>query len=627
MSVIADQRPAVTPQVIAGLLLAARDFQQQAALPHPTVAEILAQTTAKRSAAYAIRQRLVALLPTLVRPAGRPPTPAVTPPPATDAITLAVLRFVMDHPGCVHGSAARRQYAASFRRFVIDLRAQHAALDLAAFAAAAAVPLDTLRDWERVPAVAAAATPQPAPPPAAAHPATDPLHIETVLAAWDTWAGDLAPFCSHVRDHLLVPLGRTAITAILAAHGVHHPQRRARRSPDESALRQSFETFFPGAQWVGDGTPVTVTLDGQRFTFNFELIVDAASAACVGASIRDAEDGTALTDALADSVTTTGAPPLAVLVDNRPSNLTPEVAQTVADDGAVLIPATPGRPPNKGHVEGAFGLFFQMLPALALAATTPRELARQILRLVIMTWGRTLNGRPRATHAGRNRRELYAAQPTPEEIAAARAALQERLRRQRAARQTAQARLAPHVRQTLAAAFTGLGFADPDGQLQTAIARYPLAAIVDGIAIFDGKLAAGTLPPDVDARYLLGIVRNVAHRREAEAIAVAMLRARLAAQDAILTPLVVRHQALVSAAPTAAARVVPCVDAALLATAYLDRLFWLHAAGDGIREAPAAERPTLYTRAVRIINAAPRLPHADRLEAARSVAHRAFPLA
>ena len=89
-----------------------------------------------------------------------PSTPAAPAPPATDAITLAVLRFVLDHPGCVHGSVARRQYAAPFRRFLVDLRAQHAPLDLATFAAATGVPHDTLRDWERVPAVAAAATPR-----------------------------------------------------------------------------------------------------------------------------------------------------------------------------------------------------------------------------------------------------------------------------------------------------------------------------------------------------------------------------------------------------------------------------------------------------------------------------------
>jgi hypothetical protein len=614
------------PQVIAGLLLAARDYLRPAELPHPSVEEILVQTTARRSAAYAARERLVALLPTLWRPPGRPPTPAATPPPGTDAISQAVLAFVMDHPGCVHGSAARRQYSAAFRRFLLDLRQQHAALDLMAFASAAGVPLDTLRDWERVPAAPAPVTPTSSPP--ADRPATDPLHVETVLAAWHTWEGDLAPFCTHVRDHLLVPFGRTAITAILEAHGVYQPRRRQGRSPDETALRQAFETFFPGAQWVGDGTPVTVTLDGQRFTFNFELIVDAASAACVGASVRDAEDSVALTAALADGVATTGAPPLSVLVDNRPSNLTPEVAQTVAATDTTLLPATPGRPQNKGHVEGAFGLFFQVLPALVLTAVSPRELARQILQLAITIWARTLNGRPRAARGGHSRRELYYVQPTPEEIATARAALEARLKRQLAARQTAQARLDPQVRQLLAAAFSRLGFADPDGHLQTAIARYPLAALVDGLAIFDGKLAAGTLPADVDGpRYLLGIVRNVALRREAEEIAEAMLRARLAAQDAILTPLVVRHRALLDAHTSPAVRLVAFIDAALQADVFLARLFWLQAAGDCIREAASPERSRLYQRAVRIINAAPRLLHADRLEAARTLAHRAFPLA
>ena len=96
---------------------------------------------------------------------------------------------------------------------------------------------------------------------------------------------------------------------------------------------------------------------------------------------------------------------LAVLVDNRPSNLTAEVERTLAHTDTLLIPATPARPQTKGHVEGAFGLFFQMLPALVLTALTPRQLAREILRLVITTWGRTLNGRPRPTRTAQPRRQ------------------------------------------------------------------------------------------------------------------------------------------------------------------------------------------------------------------------------
>ena len=68
--------------------------------------------------------------------------------------------------------------------------------------------------------------------------------------------------------------------------------------PDELALRGSFRTFFPGAQWVGDGMQVPVVVDGQRFVFNLELNVDAYTDAFVGMSVRDNEDSAAVVEAL-----------------------------------------------------------------------------------------------------------------------------------------------------------------------------------------------------------------------------------------------------------------------------------------------------------------------------------------
>ena len=48
----------------------------------------------------------------------------------------------------------------------------------------------------------------------------------------------------------------------------------------------------------------------------------------------------------------------------------------------------------------------------------------------------------------------------------------------------------------------------------------------------------GTLPPGVDARYLLGIIQNLGNEREGVAIAEELLRARLDARDRMLAPLV-----------------------------------------------------------------------------------------
>ncbi|MBI5543317.1 MAG: hypothetical protein HY901_05475, partial [Deltaproteobacteria bacterium] len=582
MTAIADSSPAVASSVIAGLLLAARDHQHLLGLPGAEVEQILEKTVAARSSAYEAKAKLLGLLPTLVRPVGRPPAVRAAPAPAADALCHEVLRFVMDHPGCIHGGPDRRHYSDSFRRLVLDLREKHPALGVEELAHAVEVPVDTLRDWLRAPA----------PPETEASSKTDPtswgtgnLHVQAILAEWDLWEGKFLPFCEHVAEHLRVPYKRTAMAAILEAHGVRLRKKRDGRSPDETALRDAFQTFFPGAQWVADGTKVVVRFFDQAFAFNVELNVDAHTGAFVGASIRDEEDSAALLQSLEDGKVTTGAPPLAELVDNRPSNLTPEVRDALAAEGTLLIPATQGRPQNKGHVEGAFGLFRQMAPPIALNGETEREAARELLRLVVTTWARTLNHRPRTDRRGKSRVDLYFDTPTPEQIADARAELQERLRRQEAARRTQQARQDPVVRQTIAAAFTRLGIADPDGHVLDAVAGHPLSPVVDGIAICEGRRAAGSLPRDLDTpgRYLLGIVRNVAQQREGELISDAMLRARLEAQDALLAPLVQLRHRIEQPGAAAPQTLASFVDNALDTERTIDRLFWLSSAGDLIR--------------------------------------------
>jgi hypothetical protein len=298
-------------------------------------------------------------------------------------------------------------------------------------------------------------------------------------------------------------------------------------------------------------------------------------------------------------------------------------------DDTLLIPATRARPQNKGHCEGAFGLFFQVIPPLVLAATTRREAAREMLRLIITTWGRTLNHRPRADRGGKSRVELYSENPpTPEQIAQARAALEERLRLQQARRRTLQARQDPVVRQIIAEAFVRFGIDDPEGHLLDAIAGHPLSPVIDGIAIFAARDAAGSLPRDLDipGRYLLGIVRNVAQQREGELISDAMLRGRLAAQDLLLAPLVLERRSVEEKIHDGPGILARFLDHALDTDRTIDRLFWLSAAGDLIRHSPAPERPDLFRLGARRINAASRAPYAERLKATRWLAHRALPL-
>jgi len=628
MTSLTENLANVSSNVIAGLLLAAKTQLDKLELPHPKAAQILQATSAGRTRAYAHKTTILAQLEELSRPAGRPARVAL-PPAETDSTSRKVLRFVMDHPGCVSRRGTERQrYSDDFREFLLGMwEKEKVNMDLATFARSTEVPLGTFKDWVRLArprnAEEASAENQTSTfvnePGAQEETSAKAAQLETILAEWKQWHGDFIAFCDHLKKHLRIPHGRTLIANILEQLGERHPQRRQGRSPDEKALRGAFETFFPGAQWTGDGSPITVTLDGQQFTFNLELMVDTDSAALVGASLRDEEDSAAVTTAFADGVQTTGDSPLSLLLDLRSCNHTAEVNQTLND--TLNIPATKGRAQNKAHVEGAFGLFQQTVPALEINADNPREQARQLLLLAVQTWARTLNHKPRPDRNGQSRVQQYqAAAPTPQQVAQAKATLEERLRRQKEALETNKARTDPVTRQLLEEAFVRLDLVDPTGNIGAAIARYPLDAILAGIATFEGKRNADTLPNDADARYLLGIVRNTSLQHEGLLISEALLKARLQAQDLLLHGLKRAHHHILQTLSKPGDLMRALLEKALDTDRRLDRLFWLQAVTDLMCNQPIALRDALWRSAHRRILSTFRLPYADRLAAVHYLA-------
>lgn len=622
MPLVAPEGAAVSPLLTAALLLVAIGRLESLGLPHPTATSVLVATGASRSRAYELRGAIEAILPTVLRPPGRPEKAAPAP-IDTSAIVRAARDFAYDHPGAVGGGAARRRYSDGFRRFVLELAAAHRDVPLDAFADAVGVPLPTVKDW-----LAGGMDVTKPPPSLASVPSTDPTgpQIETILATWKTWEGGFSAFCRHVQHDWRVPFGRELIADVLTAYGVRFAKRRSGRSPDEDALRGQFQTFFPNAQWVGDGSPLDVTVGGCTFTFNLELMVDPCSGAVTGASVRDNEDATAVIEAFDDGVATTGKPPIAVLLDNKPSNHAEDVVENLGDTS--IVRATPFRPQNKAHVEGTFGLFQQVAPALVVSLGAPREVARQLLELIVTTWARTLNHRPRPDRGGRSRVQCHLGRvPTAEEIAAAKQALAERIRVQGKARQTRAARQDPLVRSTVASALARLGFDDPDSELLNGIARYPIDAVVEGIAIVEGKRRAGTLPEHADARYLLGCVRNVSNEREGWEIALALWDERSRARDAALDAAERQRDTLADELDSVERRVAAYVDRALATSRRIDRFFWLTAAADAVLDEDQSARHPLFRLAARRVHATHAIPHRDRLAATRFLAARVLPIA
>lgn len=621
MPPIAEKLLSVCPIVVAALLLLGRALCESLALPAPTVVAILAATKVPRSTAYEQLDVLVALLPTLVRARGRPPRPPPGANTDSSALTRAVLGYVMDHPGCVHGGAVRQRYSDAFRRFVVELRAEHAAVENEAFADATALPLGTLKDWLRAPSSEADATESATP----ARPGAEGAQMQTVLDAWPRWEGSFLGFCEHVQGELRLPFGRDLVARILEVHGLRRRAPREGRSSDELALRGAFRTFFAGAQWVGDGMQVPVVINGRRFTFNLELNVDAHTGAFVGASVRDNEDSAAVVEAFADGVATTGSTPLALLLDNKPSNHTADIDDALGDTRRIR--ATPERPQNKAHVEGAFGLFSQVLPELLLDTRRGEHaLAVALLRIVAEVWGRTTNHRPRKDRGGRSRVDLYSDPPSDEQIEQASRELRETAERQERARRTLEARRRPDVLRFLDTQFARLALLDPERHIRIATAGHSLDAIVDGVAIFEGKRIAKTLPDGADARYLLGIVKNVDAQTEGEHIGRRLFALRLEVRDTMLASLVTARDLLCAAADTTRV-VADCVDRALDVQSPLERTFWIDSLASVIRACAATQHASLFAAAVRRIEATFAVTPRERHDAVRLLADRVVVLA
>jgi hypothetical protein len=623
--------------LVTALLLVARAAAARYALPAPSADAILTATGVSRSRAYELALELVALVPTLARRAGRPAKAA--PPASADtvAITLAVLGYVMSHPGCVD-RGRRQSYAQGFRRFVLDLCAKHPDVAVETMADAVAIPLGTLKDWLRTRAfvpVAATDEEPSAEPIAAARTADAPtaddgvdvLRFKSVIEAWRRWCGSFRDFCEHVRRDLRINFRRDLIARILRAEGLRRNTARGTVVSDEIATRGSFRTYFPGAQWVGDGMQVPVLFGGERFVFNVELDVDAHTAAFVGVSVRDTEDSAAVVEAFDSGVATTGAPPIALLLDNRPSNHAPDIDEAIG--GTIRIRATPERPQNKAHVEGAFGLFSQALPPVVLDTTGPlREQARRFLGLVVEVWAKTTNHRPRPGRGGSSRVDLYAdATPSDEQIDTARRELRELAERQQRARRTLEARRRPEVLAYLDDAFARLRLVDPERHLRIAIAGYPKSAIASGVAIFAGKRRAGTLPDGVDARYLLGIVKNVTAKTEGELIAKELWEERMRARDFFLVPLRAERETLLAErAGEPELAIGDCADRALITDIIFERAFWLETIVTIIRGQPEDAREELFLTATRYLESSFDLPPAERHDAVRFVAERLLEL-
>jgi hypothetical protein len=614
--------PTVVPSdpTLAALLLLANRWLNELALPRPTASAVLQALEVSRSRAYELANRLESRLVELCGPAGRPKKPEPPPAPPVAAAT-ELLRYLREHPGAAKDGSVRTTYSDGYRLFVLELLQRHKEVSLEEFANTTATPLGTLSNWLRGGSVGVHTKARALP---AVPDIKGPL-LQTVLFEWEHWKGAFSAFCDHVQLHCRIPWGRSMLQHVLEAVGVRIPKRRRGRSPDERALAEAFRTWFPHAQWEGDGSHLPVLIDGKLHVFNLELDVDAFSGAFVGAAVTPTEDAETVVSTFEQAVHETGVQPLALLLDNKPSNHCEAVEHALGD--TILIRSTPYRGQSKPHVEGGFGLLKPTLEGLELHTGGSKEqLAASYLKGLVTAVLRVLNHRPRRDRDGLSRFQLLGESPTEQEIEQAHAALLELQTKQRKARETWAARQDPAVRSRLKAAYTDLGLDDPKGHILTATARYPIDAVLEGIAIFTAKKRLGTLPATADARYLLGIVRNLATEWESWETSLKLWSERVAASDEHATRLHGLRDGVLEKLDDPEELLPDYIDRALATGSRLDRFFWLMTAADVIHDEDAEEHQRLFRLAARRISATHAVRGRERTAAIRFLAAKVVPL-
>ncbi|MCP3880163.1 MAG: hypothetical protein GY701_17500, partial [Sulfitobacter sp.] len=407
-----------------------------------------------------------------------------------------VLRYRLAHPGAmVSYAAGGTRYSDGFRRFILDL-ADTREGDLEAFCQRAEIPYPTLMSWQR----SDRAQPY-APQPMRVVPQlpdSATAECRAIVEGYARWDGSLREFLSYEAKRLRLPphaIRRVlTITGMVAVKPRHAPRYRG-----------STERCEPGAILVTDGKAVEVvsTASGEIGRYNWQGMVDQATACHTAVVITDSECAQGVLEAFEQSCDFLGRAPEALIHDNKPIHH--EAALKAAIEPSTrMIPATPKRPENKAVIEGEFGKYEQAVGTLYLDDSSLETLKRSAVSEIIRAYTAGVNHAGRVEFEGKSRQHvLRAACPDPQSDQA--------FIEQLHAEHSRPGRSKPLPSQTPARALLDAGFArfeleanDAQGRLRTWLSgRYTPEAIRQGLALFGAERDKGRLREKTAHRYLV----------------------------------------------------------------------------------------------------------------------------
>ena len=435
------------------------------------------------------------------RPRQSEQVPATAAVPAGHLLREQVLRYRLEHPGAlVTHAGGSTSYSAGFRRFILDRSDLWGGGD-EAFCDWAEIPYPTLLSWRRRDRDQPyTSRPAPAVP---TLPCSATEACRSIVEDYARWEGSLRDFLRHEAERLRLPAH--GIRRVLVITGMLPV--KARKGP---RYRGATERQTPGAILVTDGKQVEVvcTASGEIDHYNWQGIVDQATACHTAVVVTDNECAQGVRQAFEQSCQFLGRAPQALLHDNKPIHQEPALRAAIEPD-TLMIAATPGRPENKAVIEGEFGNYAQAVGTLYLDDSSLENLKRSAVSESIRAYTAGIDHAGRVELEGKSRRQvLRAACPAPQ----AEQAFIERLHSEHTRPQGSD----PLPSQTVARELLDAGFArfgleanDAQGKLRTWLSgRFTPAAIRQALALFGTERDKGRLRRNSAHRYLVKLIQS-----------------------------------------------------------------------------------------------------------------------
>lgn len=167
--------------------------------------------------------------------------------------------------------------------------------------------------------------------------------------------------------------------------------------------------FRPNSIWGTDGKNMLIIINGQKFRWVWQCLVDFKTTVIVGGLIGQAETTDNLLEAIRASKEKSGVTPLAIVLDNRLSENLPAIKEFLDQHEIEIIKTYPYNAKSNGIAEGNFSVFERWVGGtVSINGDDPESLSRSIAQMIVEIFTQMRNHVPRKALSMKTPSEIMA---------------------------------------------------------------------------------------------------------------------------------------------------------------------------------------------------------------------------